>query len=337
MSKVAILGSGAWGTALAIHAARMAHSVTMWAFEQEVANEIQQQHTNSTYLPAFVLPSSIQATVDLAEAVVSAEVVILVCPSKYLRDLCSQLAQCLPSQAIVLVATKGIEPSSLKFGSGILDDTLPHVGYERRAVLSGPSFAKEVAHGRPTDVVVASKAMIAAKKIQPLLHGARFRVYASADPIGVEVGGALKNVIAIAMGACDRLQLGHNARAALMTRGLAEMTRLGVPLGADPLTFLGLAGVGDLILTCTGELSRNRTLGWNIAEGVDPHSFLESRRSVAEGFLTSRAAYELAQLHKIDMPITEQVYHVLHQGRPLHEAVQQLIERNFKEELQGIR
>src|SRR5437667_80130 len=242
MARFAVVGSGAWGTALACHLARLEHVVTMWALEPE-----------------------------------------------------------------------------------------------RLAFLSGPTFAREVARGLPTDVVVASRGMVAARKVQSLVHSLTLRTYTSADPIGVQVGGAVKNVMAVATGACDGLRFGLNARAAVITRGLAEMTRLGTALGADPLTFLGLAGVGDLVLTCTGDLSRNRTLGMQVAEGVDPAAYLERQRSVAEGFSTAAAARGLARTLGVDMPITEQVYQVLHQGRPLLEAVRQLLERDYKEELEGIR
>ncbi len=221
--------------------------------------------------------------------------------------------------------------------SMVLEETMPGLEPERLAFLSGPTFAREVAQGLPTDVVVASKGMVAARKVQDLVHSVTLRTYTSADPIGVQVGGAVKNVMAIATGACDGLRFGMNARAALITRGLAEMTRLGVALGADPLTFLGLAGVGDLVLTCTGDLSRNRTLGMRVAEGADPAAYLAGQRSVAEGFSTAAAAYELGRKVGVEMPVTEQVYHVLHRGRPLLEAVRQLLERGHKEELHGIR
>jgi len=218
----------------------------------------------------------------------------------------------------------------------VIAEVMPEVGPDRRAFLSGPSFAAEVARGLPADVVVASDRGVAARRLQPFLHAGMFRVYAGEDPIGVQVGGALKNIIAIAAGACDGMGLGDNARAGLITRGLAEITRLGVALGANPLTFLGLAGVGDLILTCTGELSRNRTLGKKLAEGVHAADYLAHRRSVAEGFTTAAAAHELARRLDVQMPITEQVFHVLHRGRPVRDAFQLLVAREFKDELVGL-
>jgi glycerol-3-phosphate dehydrogenase (NAD(P)+) len=337
MAKIAVIGAGAWGTALACHAARRGHPVRMWAFEAEVAEEIAARHTNSIYLPDVALPAGIDASSDAAEAAAGAEIVVLVPPSSHLRGVSMRVAGALAPDAVVVVATKGIEEGSLKLMSEVLTETMPDVGPERLAFLSGPSFAKEVARGLPTDVAVASWDMVAARLVQPLLHSSMFRVYTSADPIGVQVGGSLKNVMAVATGACDGLDLGANARAALITRGLAEITRLGVALGADPLTFLGLAGVGDLVLTCTGDLSRNRTLGKAIAAGEDPQRYLANRRSVAEGFSTSAAAHDLAHSLGVDAPITEHVYHVLHRGRPLSEAVELLVSRDFKDELAGIR
>ncbi len=337
MGKLAVVGAGAWGTALACHAARVGHEVMLWAFEPEVAREIQSDHVNTTYLPGAELPEGLGASDDVAEAVRGAEVVLLVPPSSHLRAVSAGLAPALEDGALVVVASKGIEEGSLKLMSQVLEEALPQVPAERIAFLSGPSFAKEVAAGLPTDVALASVGMSAARRVQALLHAPRFRVYTSADPIGVQVGGAVKNVMAVATGACDGLGFGHNARAALITRGLAEITRLGVALGADPLTFLGLAGVGDLVLTCTGDLSRNRTLGRKVAEGLDPSAYLAEQRTVAEGYSTCAAAWELARKCDVDMPITEHVFHVLHHGRPLLEAVELLVSREFKEELHGIR
>ena len=247
----------------------------------------------------------------------------------------TKVAPALGNETLVVVATKGIEEGSLKLMSEVVEETAPELG-ERLAFLSGPSFAKEVARGLPSDVVVASEGMTAARAIQALIHAPNFRTYSSADPIGVQVGGAIKNVLAVATGACDGLSFGDNARAAVITRGLAEMTRLGVALGANPLTFLGLSGVGDLVLTCAGDLSRNRTLGKQLALGVDPKAYLASQRSVAEGFSTSAAAHALSQKLGVEMPITENVYEVLHRGRPLKDAVKTLLERTSKEELAGI-
>ena len=337
MARFAVVGSGAWGTALAAHVAHLDHEVVMWAFERDVAEEITRQHTNTPFLPGVVLPESIRASHDAASVVAGAEVVVLVPPSSHLRAVSAAIAAAVAPDAVVVVATKGIEEGSLQLMSQVLAQTMPRLDPERLAFLSGPTFAREVARGLPTDVVVASSGMVAARKVQQLVHAVSMRVYSSADPIGVQVGGAVKNVLAVATGACDGLAFGTNARAALITRGLAEMTRLGVALGADPLTFLGMAGVGDLVLTCTGDLSRNRTLGMRVAEGADPAAYLASQRAVAEGFSTAAAAYELSRTLGVEMPITEQVYLVLHRGRPLLEAGRALLERGHKEELHGIR
>ncbi len=337
MARFAVVGSGAWGTALAAHLARLEHEVMLWAFEREVAEEICAAHTNTAFLPGIALPDTIGASQDAAAVVAGADIVILVPPSTHLRGVSAAIASAVPPDATVVVATKGIEEGSLLLMSQVIAETMPDLAPERLGFLSGPTFAREVAQGLPTDVVVASADMLAARRLQALVHSVALRVYTSADPIGVQVGGAIKNVLAVATGACDGLNFGTNARAALITRGLAEITRLGVALGADPLTFLGMAGVGDLVLTCTGDLSRNRTLGKRIAEGVDPASYLASQRAVAEGFSTAAAAYGLSQRLGVEMPITEQVYHVLHRGRPLLEAGRALVERGRKEELLGIR
>ena len=335
MAKVAVIGAGAWGTALSLHAARKGHGVALWAHEREVVERIQKSRENDLFLPGFPLPDAVRVTHDREDAVAGAELVILVPPSRFLRDVASGLA--VEPNAVVVVAAKGIEESSLKLMSEVISEVLPQVDPSRLAFLSGPTFAKEVAAGKPCNVVAASKEMKASAAVQELLHTPFFRVYASADPIGVQVGGALKNVMAIAAGAVEALDLGTNARAGVITRALAEMTRFGVALGADPLTFLGLAGMGDLVLTCTGELSRNRQLGVEVANGADPAAYLASKRTVAEGYFTARAAHELAEKLGIDAPIVEQVYFVLHRGRPLMEALQILMTREFKDELRGIR
>jgi glycerol-3-phosphate dehydrogenase (NAD(P)+) len=337
MARIAVVGFGAWGTAISAHAARLGHEVVAWAREADVVEDVNARHRNTPFLPDVPLPETIRAEADPVAAVRSGEIVVLVPPSKYLRAVASAMAPGIAKDALIVVASKGIEEHSLELLSQVLVEALPGVGRERVVFLSGPSFAKEVASGLPTDLVAASTSPAATARVQALLHTPMFRVYTSADPIGVQIGGAVKNVIAIAAGACDGLGLGMNARAALIARGLAEITRLGVALGGDPLTFLGMAGVGDLILTCTGALSRNRELGMKVAEGVDPEAYLASKRSVAEGYWTSAATWELAKKRGVDMPITEQVYHVLHEGRPLLDALRLLVTRDFKEELLGIR
>lgn len=336
VSRITVVGGGAWGTAIAAHTARWKHEVVLWTHEPEVAKDINATHVNSAYLPSISLPASLRATHDYADALAGAELVVLVPPSSYLRAIAKGVAPHLPKNARVVVATKGIEEGSLKLMSEVVMECIPDLDWSRLAFLSGPNFAKEVASGLPTDSVVASRDLACAEAIQDILHTPTFRIYTSLDPIGVEVGGAIKNVIAVATGTCDGLGLGLNARAALMTRGLSEMARLGVAMGADPLTFMGMAGMGDLVLTCTGDLSRNRTLGLKVAEGLNPAAYVKSQRSVAEGYLTSAAAYALGKNLGVDMPITEQVYLVLHQDRPLADALKSLLVRSSKSELYGI-
>lgn len=336
MSRIAVVGGGAWGTAIAAHAARLKHDVVLWAYEREVAEDVTERHTNSVYLPGIALPEALRATHDYAEALAGAELVVLVPPSSHLRTIAGRVAPHLSPGARVLVATKGFEEGTLALMSDVVVEAIPSLGWERLGFLSGPNFAKEVANGLPTDSVIASRDLACAEAIQETLHAPTFRIYTSTDPIGVQVGGAVKNVLAVATGTCDGLGLGLNARAALMTRGLSETARLGVALGADPLTFMGMAGMGDLVLTCTGDLSRNRTLGLKVAEGVDPAVYVRSQRSVAEGYLTSAAAHALGKKHGVQMPITDEVYAVLHQGRALADALRTLLVRGSKSELYGI-
>jgi glycerol-3-phosphate dehydrogenase (NAD(P)+) len=334
--RIAVVGAGAWGTALAAHAARQDHAVSLWAHEPDVVADITHRHENGVFLEGVQLPASIRASNDPAEVLEGADLVVLVPPSAFLRPVAERIAPHV-ERARVVIATKGIESGSHMLMLDVVAEAMPNVDRASLTVLSGPSFAREVANGLPTDVVVASKSEEAAADVQRLLHSPMFRVYTSHDPVGVEVGGALKNVLAVAAGACDGLGLGTNARAALVTRGLSEMARLGVAMGGDPLTFMGLSGVGDLILTTTGALSRNRTLGLKVAEGANPATYLAGQRSVAEGYGTSKAAYELARIHEVDVPITEQVYEVLHRGRALLDAMKSLLTRAQKDELWGFR
>lgn len=336
-AKIAVMGGGAWGTALAAHAARLGHEVRLWAREEEVVQDVNERHENRLFLEGAALHESLVASSDPQAVLAGVDVVLLVPPSAFLRAVTRDVvAPWLPEGAAVAIATKGIENETHKLMLEVVADVLPQRAASL-AALSGPSFAREVALGQPTDVVVASKDEAVATRLADVLHAPFFRVYTSSDPIGAEVGGAMKNVLAVAAGACDGLGLGTNARAALVTRGLSEMARLGVALGADPLTFMGLSGVGDLVLTTTGALSRNRSLGLKVAEGVDAAAWLQTQRTVAEGYLTAKAAWELASQKGVDVPITEQVYRVLHTGRPLLEAMQSLLHRAQKEELWGIR
>jgi glycerol-3-phosphate dehydrogenase (NAD(P)+) len=329
MSAVAVLGAGSWGTTLADLLARKGHSVRLWAYEPEVVRAINDSHENPVFLPGAALAPSISATGDAAAAARGAEQVVTVAPSHVLRNVVQAARPGIAERAIVVSATKGIEQTSLALMSTVIEETLP--GHPV-AALSGPSFALEVYQGQPTAVVAAAHQEETANLVQALFSTSRFRVYSNRDVVGVELAGALKNVIAIAAGILDGLGLGNNPRAALITRGLAEMTRLGVAMGADPLTFAGLAGMGDLILTTTGALSRNRALGLALAEGQTLEQYTAAHRSVAEGANTARAAMELARRKGVELPICAQVAQILFAGKPAKQALADLMERTLKAE-----
>jgi glycerol-3-phosphate dehydrogenase (NAD(P)+) len=325
--RIAVLGGGSWGTALAAHLARSGHAVAMWTRRAETAAEIA-SGGNDAYLPGVALPP-IAATADVAEAVAGAEAVMVVVPSEFGRAAYASLRDAIPERAVVVSATKGLELATLRRMSEVAAEELP--GWPV-AVLSGPSFAAEVAAEQPTTVVVASADAGVAEVVQRAVSTRTFRAYSSTDVVGVELGGALKNVIAIAAGIVDGLGYGHNTVAALVTRGLAEMTRLAVALGARPDTLAGLAGLGDLVLTCTGGLSRNRAFGQALGRGMDVDHALHARRAVVEGVRTTAAACALAARAGIEMPIAAQMQAVLYEGKPAREAVDELMLRTLKRE-----
>lgn len=329
MTRVAVLGGGAWGTALADHLARGGAEVVLWARDASVVAEINDAHKNDGFLPGHGLTQTLRATTDLAAATRDAAVVLNSVPSHATRAVLEAAEAGISRSAILVNSSKGIELGTLTFLSGVVKAALPGRPY---VMLSGPSFAEEVASRQPTAVVAASLHPSAAEKAQALFASPYFRVYTSEDVTGVEVGGALKNVIAIASGVLDGLGLGHNPRAALVTRGLAEMTRLGVALGADERTFAGLAGLGDLILTCTGGLSRNRSLGVALGQGQSLADWSAANRSAVEGVNTARAALTLAQSAGVELPVTAQVAAVLFDGKPVKQAVSDLMERALKSE-----
>jgi glycerol-3-phosphate dehydrogenase (NAD(P)+) len=330
MTTVAVLGGGSWGTTLADLLARKGETVRLWAYEPDVVAAINREHRNPVFLPQADLAPELRAFGDPVEAVRGAEVILSVVPSHAVRSVVSRLPGAVEANTLVVSATKGIEPDSLKLMSQVLSDSLRQ---PRIAVLSGPSFAEEVCANQPTAVVAAAHDPATAEDVQRIFATPRFRVYSNRDVVGVELGGALKNVIAIAAGILEGLGLGNNPRAALITRGLAEMTRLGTAMGADPLTFAGLAGMGDLILTTCGALSRNRALGMALAEGQSLAQYNASHRSVAEGANTAMAAMKLAGRHGVELPITEQVWAVLYENKPPRQAVADLMERTLKPEL----
>jgi glycerol-3-phosphate dehydrogenase (NAD(P)+) len=329
VSAIAVLGAGSWGTTLAALLAAKGESVRLWAYEPEVVEAVNRDHENGWFLPGVTLPASLTATADPVETVRGARVVLSASPSHAVRAVAARVASAVAPGALVVSATKGIETDTLALMSQVYQDTVPG---SRFVVLSGPSFALEVAQGQPTAVVAAAHEPAAAVEVQRLFATPAFRVYSGADVIGVELAGALKNVIAIAAGILEGLGLGHNPRAALITRGLAEITRLGVAMGADPLTFAGLAGMGDLVLTTTGSLSRNRALGVAIGQGDTLERYRAAHRTVAEGANTSRAGAALGRRHGVELPIIGKVCEVLFEGKPAREAVPELMERELKAE-----
>jgi glycerol-3-phosphate dehydrogenase (NAD(P)+) len=329
VTRVAVLGAGGWGTTLADLLARKGEEVHLWAYEPEVVAAINAQHENPLFLPGRSIAPSIVGVADPREAVRGADVIVSVAPSHAVRAVLGRVAGCVAPGTLVVSATKGLEVDTLESMSAVIGESLPTT---RIAVLSGPSFAQEVYAGQPTAVVVAAADERTAQDAQQLFATPRFRVYSHDDVIGVELGGALKNVIAIAAGILEGLGLGDNPRAALLTRGLAEISRLGIALGADPLTFAGLAGMGDLILTACGQLSRNRALGVAVAQGVSFEDYRAQHRSVAEGANASRAGAALGTRMGVELPITAQVGDVLFRGKPARDSVAELMERELKSE-----
>jgi glycerol-3-phosphate dehydrogenase (NAD(P)+) len=329
---VGVIGGGAWGTTLADLLARKGHTVTLWAREPEVIEAVRAQHENPLFLRGIALAPELRATGSLAEAVHTAGFVVLVVPVQHSRAVLRQIAPALPADAVLVSASKGIELGTLDTMAQMIDDVLPAAS-PRAGFLSGPSFALEVARGQATAVTVASRDAGSALRVQALFQTPYFRVYTSDDVAGVELGGALKNVIALAAGMAVGLGLGHNATAALITRGLAEIARLGIAHGANPLTLSGLAGMGDLIVTCTGELSRNRTVGVELGRGRALNDILQGMKTVAEGVDTARAAHALARRTGIEMPIVQQVHAVLFEGTHPRDAMETLMLREPKPEL----
>ncbi|WP_437722632.1 NAD(P)H-dependent glycerol-3-phosphate dehydrogenase [Sorangium sp. So ce861] len=332
MANVAVIGAGAWGTALAKLLADKGNPTALWAHQGELAERVERERQNHRYLPGVELPGSLRATGDLEGALRGAELVVVVVPSHALREVVREAGRHIPEGALVCSATKGIENDSLMLMSEVLVDELGREAEPRLSYLSGPSFAREVAAGQPTTVVVAGRGPRETHAVQRMLATDRFRVYSSDDVVGVEVGGALKNVVAIAAGICDGLGLGHNARAGLITRGLAEIGRMAAAKGANPLTLAGLSGMGDLVLTCTGELSRNRTVGLEMGRGRKLEEILGGLGHVAEGVKTAKSAYDLANKLGVSAPITVEVYRMLYEGKPPQQAVVDLMTRALTKE-----
>jgi len=335
MSQIAVIGAGAWGTGLAIVLGRKGtHQVRLWAHEPEVCASITERRINDKFLPGRPIAESVTASNDFAHVLAGAQIVVSVMPSQHCRALFESMRPLIPQSTLIVSATKGLEESSLLRMTEVIAQVLQREGSSSIGALSGPSFAQEVARGDPTAITIASQDPMLVRAIQQEFSDPSFRVYTNSDVIGVELGGALKNIVAIAAGICDGLGLGHNSVAALITRGLAEMTRLVVACGGRTETMAGLAGLGDLVLTCTGGLSRNRSVGVELGRGRKLPEILASMHGmVAEGIFTTTAAVGLAHARDVEMPITEQMHAILHQGKSPRAAIHELMTRSGKSEL----
>jgi len=332
MSRIAIIGAGAWGTALAIVAGRkQRHQVRLWAYEQEVRDSIRERHENSLFLPGHRIPDSVSATGDFAEALSVAELVVSAVPSQHCRRILEQISPHLRDEMFLISAAKGLEQSTLLRMTEVIGQVTAN--QYRVGAWSGPTFAAEVARGDPTAITIAAADEALMEAVQRDFSDLAFRVYSNGDVVGVELGGALKNIIAIAAGVCDGLGLGHNSVAALITRGLAEITRVACACGGRAETMSGLAGLGDLVLTCTGALSRNRSVGVELGRGRNLQEIVAGMHGmVAEGVFTTDAAVQLARAHKVEMPITEQIHAILNQGKSPRDAIHELMTRSSKRE-----
>jgi len=334
IGAVGVIGAGSWGTTLAHVLASKGLKVNLWVFEEELCETIRKTGENNLYLPGYRLHEGVCALSALEEVAAASRLLVMVVPSHVYRGVVLRMLPHLREDAIVVNATKGIESDTLLTMSGIWKELLPQQNRVQLLCLSGPSFAREVIAGIPTAVTLAGQNLEITREVQQVLSTARFRVYTSLDVIGVEVAGASKNVIALAAGACDGLSFGYNARAALITRGLAEMSRLGFKMGAHPLTFSGLAGIGDLLLTCTGDLSRNRTVGMQLGQGKKLSEILGGMRQVAEGVITAKSIHSLAKKMDVEMPISERVYRVLYEDKDPLLVVRELMDRDLKHEME---
>ena len=331
--KIAVVGGGSWGTALAWLLAERGHRIALWAYEAEVVSAINKRRENPAYLPGVSLPDTLSADVSMARVLAHAKWVLFAVPSHVAREVLMEMYPLLPPGIPVISATKGIERERLILISDVIAEVLKRAAGERIAVLSGPSFAKELVQSCPTAVSLACRDLRLAARIQTAFATPFFRLFLTTDLVGVQLGGALKNVIALAAGVADGLGLGYNAKAVLMTRGLAEIVRLGVAMGADGPTFYGLSGMGDLFLTCSGGHSRNRRVGELIGKGESLAAIQRSMRMVAEGIRTTESAHALARKYRVDMPIVREIHRVLFEGKPPRKAVMDLMEMARGEEI----
>ncbi|MDB4914930.1 MAG: hypothetical protein JWM95_2574 [Gemmatimonadetes bacterium] len=329
MTRAAVIGAGAWGTALADVLARNGHDVQLWALEEDVVASVNEHHENARFLSGAPLSAALGATSSLKDALRDATLICAATPSQHLRGVLRQARPFLAPRAIICVASKGIERDTLALMSEVVADEAPN---HPVVALSGPSFAAEVAARQPTAIVAASVDIISAEAVQDAFSNAHFRIYTHDDVVGVELGGSLKNVMAVAAGIAEGVGLGFNSRAALITRGLAEMSRLGAALGAQPATFAGLAGIGDLVLTCTGSLSRNRAVGLAVGQGATLEEALRGKETVAEGVATTRSALALANREGVEMPLVEMVHRILFDGHSAHTALTELMARELRSE-----
>jgi glycerol-3-phosphate dehydrogenase (NAD(P)+) len=334
--KIGVVGAGSWGTALANLLALKGFKIDLWVFEKEVKDQIESYRENKVFLPGISLSDQIYPSNDIEAVVKEKDLVLIVVPSHVMRETASKIREHISKETIIVSASKGIENKTHLTMSGVLREIFQEISGDSFAVLSGPSFAGEVVRRVPTVVSVASKNQKVASFVQHVFATPYFRVYTNNDMIGVELGGSVKNVIAIASGIIDGLGLGLNTRAALITRGLTEMRRLGLKLGANPRTFAGIAGVGDLVLTCTGDISRNHTVGKKIGEGMKLNEILSEMRMVAEGVKTAKSVYNLSRKLGVEMPISQEVYHVLYDDVAPKEAVRRLMTRDLKHELDEV-
>jgi glycerol-3-phosphate dehydrogenase (NAD(P)+) len=336
MASVGVIGSGAWGTTLALLMANKGAETTLWEHRPERAFEMQQRRENALFLPGIHFPGALHVTSDIKEAVEKKDMLLLVTPSQLMRENVRMFAPYVSRETLLVSCSKGIEVSSLKRMTEVINEELPAMG-KRIAALSGPNMAREVAEGKPTAAVVAAADREVAVQARILLTTSQFRVYTADDVVGVELGGAFKNIIAIGAGINEGMDMGENAKAAFITRGLAELVRLGLAAGANPFTFVGLAGIGDLIVTCASPLSRNQQLGRRLATGEKLEDILASTHTVAEGVYTTRAALKLAERYQVELPITYELSQVLFEGLDPHEAVPELMMRDPKHEMEGMR
>jgi len=336
MEKIVVLGAGSWGTALSIVLADNGHDCLVWSHRKDQADEINNQHSNEKYLPGTILPTTLKATSSLEEAAGHGRIIVMAVPTKGIREVCRNLKEMIQEPMLFVHVSKGIEPDSLKRISEVIREEVPSHLIEDVVVLSGPSHAEEVVLRHPTTVTAACEEMMYAEKVQDLFMNGHFRVYTNSDVIGVEIGGALKNIIALGAGISDGLGYGDNAKAALITRGLAEIARLGTKIGAKPLTFSGLTGIGDLIVTCTSVHSRNWRAGNLLGKGMKLDEVLEQMGMVVEGVRTTKAAYQLSELHQVPMPITKALYSVLFEQVDPKIAVDQLMDRVKKHEMEDL-